>query len=89
MATAKSALKAMRGICLSLPETTEADHFGESMFRVRGRGFASCGEKDGVWIDAAGVRDWDEVRALVLESFRLIADPAKARGRRRRAPRRP
>jgi predicted DNA-binding protein (MmcQ/YjbR family) len=28
-------------------------------------------QKDGVWIDAADVEEWDEVRALVLESYQL------------------
>jgi predicted DNA-binding protein (MmcQ/YjbR family) len=31
------------------------------------------GHKGWVSMDAAGIRDWDEVRALVLESYRLIA----------------
>jgi hypothetical protein len=105
----------MRRICLSLPDTIEAEHFGEAYFRVGKRGFASCGEKDGVcrlvfqlepaharrlvasdsrfapyarqkncvWIDAGNVKDWVEVRALVLESYRLnewnSRPPMKAR----------
>ena len=103
MATAKTALRMMREVCLSLPDTSEGVHFGEAFFRVGKRGFASCGEKKGicrivvqlepaharrlvasdprfepyarqkncVWIDAGKVEDWDEVRALVLESYRL------------------
>jgi len=31
------------------------------------------GHKGWVSMDASGVRDWDEVRPLVLESYRLIA----------------
>jgi predicted DNA-binding protein (MmcQ/YjbR family) len=105
MATTQTALRMMREVCLSLPETAEAEHFGEACFRVGKRIFASCGEKDGVcrlvfqlapqharrliaadarfqpyarqahcvWMDAAGVEDWAEVRALVLESYRLNA----------------
>src|SRR5512132_3955659 len=105
MATAATALHKMREVCLSLPETVEAEHFGEVCFRVGKRIFASCGEKAGVcrlvfqlepehagrlvasdprfqryarqehcvWMDAAGVEDWDEVPALVLESYRLNA----------------
>src|SRR5262245_18842807 len=103
MATPHTALRMMREICLSLPETSEGEHFGEASFRVGKRIFATCGEKggvcrlvfqleakharrlvasdphfepyprqkNGVWIDAADVKDWDEVRALVLESYRL------------------
>ena len=105
MATAGTALRMMREICLSLPETVESEHFGEACFRIGNRIFASCGQKDGlcrlvlqlepehanqlvtadprfqpyarqrhcVWMDAAGVEDWDEVRSLVLESYRLNA----------------
>jgi len=105
MATARMALRKMRELCLSLPDTVEANHFGETCFRVGKRIFASCGEKDGacrlvvqldpeharrlvesdprfesyarqnncVLMDAAAVEDWDEVRALVLESYRLNA----------------
>ncbi len=105
MATAQTALHRMREVCLLLPETVEAEHFGEVCFRVGKRIFASCGDKAGVcrlvfqlepehasrlvasdprfqpyarqehcvWMDAAGVEDWDEVRALVLESYRLNA----------------
>jgi len=59
MAAAPTALRMMREICLSLPETVEADHFGESCFRVRKRIFASCGEKDGVIdrVSRAGKQD--------------------------------
>lgn len=101
--TARTLLRMMREFCLSLPETDEAEHFGEACFRVGKRIFATCGEKhgvcrvvfqleprharrlvasdprfqpyarqkDGVWIDAADVEEWDEVRALVLESYQL------------------
>jgi predicted DNA-binding protein (MmcQ/YjbR family) len=31
------------------------------------------GHKGWVSMDASGVKDWDEVRAMILESFRLIA----------------
>ena len=115
MATTPTALRKMRELCLSLPNTVETEHFGEAYFRVGKRGFASCGEKDGVcrlvfqlepaharrllasdsrfapyarqkncvWIDAGYVKDWDEVRSLVLESYRLnepsSRPPRKAR----------
>src|SRR5262245_60579791 len=103
MATPQTAVRRMREMCLTLPDSTEAEHFGEACFRVGRRIFASCGGKDGacrlvfelepaharrllasdprvepyarqescVSMDAAGVQDWDEVRALVLESYRL------------------
>lgn len=103
MATARSALRMMREVCLSLPDTVEAEHFGEACFRVGKGMFATCGEKDGVcrlvfqlepvharrlvasdprfepyarqkdgvWIDAVNVKNWDEVRPLILESYRL------------------
>src|SRR5262245_49550702 len=48
MATPHTALRMMREICLSLPETSEGEHFGEASFRVGKRIFATCGEKDGV-----------------------------------------
>src|SRR5262245_58341031 len=38
----------MREICRVLPEVTEAPHFGDTMFKSRGRPFASFGEKEGV-----------------------------------------
>jgi hypothetical protein len=28
-------------------------------------------QKDGIWTDASDIEDWDEVSALVLESYRL------------------
>jgi predicted DNA-binding protein (MmcQ/YjbR family) len=118
MATAQTALRMMRQVCLSLPDTVEAEHFGEVCFRVGKRIFASCGEKEGICrlvvqlepdhvrrlvssdprfepyarqkncvrIDAAGIKDWDEVRPLVLESYRLNKEskrPAKAGPRAR------
>jgi predicted DNA-binding protein (MmcQ/YjbR family) len=105
MADVHTALQRMREVCLSVPATVEAEHFGEVCFRVGKRIFASCGEKDGVcrlvfqlepghtsrlvdsdarfepytrqkncvWMDASDVESWDEVRILVLESYRLNA----------------
>ena len=37
----------VREFCLSLPDSSEKPHFGDSMFYVLGKGFASCGEKHG------------------------------------------
>ena len=48
MATLEKALDKMREICLSLPDTREGDHFGETAFYVRGKLFATCGAKHGV-----------------------------------------
>jgi predicted DNA-binding protein (MmcQ/YjbR family) len=122
MATAQAALRWMRKTCLSLPDTVEGDHFGESCFRVGKKIFATCGEKDGVcrivfqltadhartliatdsrfepyarqrdgvWMDVAGVTDWNEVRALVLESYELNAPggrPTKSKRARSGSPR--
>lgn len=112
MASAEEALRKVREICLSLPDTREGDHFGEAAFYVKGRLFATCGEKHGVCeiivglepahaaallksdprfrpyprdkraivLDAAKVRSWSEVRALVVESYGL-RKPRKARPR--------
>ncbi len=119
MATAHTALQMMREVCLSLPSTVEAEHFGEVCFRVNKRIFASCGEKEGVcrlifqlepeharrivasdpqfqpyprqkncvWVDAAVVDGWDEVRELVLESYRLN-ESANQPAKKTRIPRR-
>ena len=61
MATPQAALKKMREICLSLPDSREGEHFGQSAFRAGGRMFASCGFKDGtcrivVQLEAARVK---------------------------------
>src|SRR5262245_15945869 len=48
MANLEKALDRVREICLSLPDTYEGDHFGETAFYVRGKLFATCGAKHGV-----------------------------------------
>jgi predicted DNA-binding protein (MmcQ/YjbR family) len=51
----------------------EMDH---ADLRVQDRRFHRApyvGNKGWVSMDAAGIRDWEEVRGLVLESYRLIA----------------
>ena len=119
---AETALRRVRDICLSLPDTTESTHFGEPAFYVRKKLFATCGEKDGpcritfglepehadaliesdpryqyygrtpgrgarrsaptgVWIEAADVDNWEELRVLILEGYRLQA-PRASSGRR-------
>lgn len=105
MLTTETALKKMRELSESLPDTSERAHFGESMFYVRKKGFASCGEKKGVCrfvfqlepehakrllqtdtrferypfakqclvLNAGDAKSWSEVKALVLESYGIIA----------------
>lgn len=105
-AAAAKALREMRKICLSLPDTKETLTWGQPHFRVGEKIFSGCGEEKGkvvigfklemdhadariqdprfwrapyvghkgwVSMDATKVKDWDEVRALVHESYRLIA----------------
>jgi hypothetical protein len=47
MPTATEALEKMREICLALPDTREGPHFGDVMFYVGKKPFASCGTKQG------------------------------------------
>lgn len=51
----------------------ERDHADAITQDPRFRRAPYVGHKGWVSMDAARVRDWDEVRALILESFRLIA----------------
>ena len=64
MATAARTLEKMREICLSLPDTREGDHFGEAAFYVKGKLFATCGEKHGVCEIVFGLQP-DHAAALV------------------------
>jgi predicted DNA-binding protein (MmcQ/YjbR family) len=41
------ALQWMRDVCLALPGTSEATHFGEIAFKVGSKLFATCGDKRG------------------------------------------
>jgi predicted DNA-binding protein (MmcQ/YjbR family) len=101
-----AALKKMRAICLSLPDTKETPSWGQPHFRVGEKIFAGLGEEAGAltvgfklerdhadaivrrrgfsrapyvghkgWVsaDVEVVTDWEEVRQLVHESYRLIA----------------
>jgi hypothetical protein len=56
MATAEDALKKMREICLSLPDTHEGNHFGQAGFYVTRKIFATCGDKRGVCEVSFGLR---------------------------------
>ena len=106
MAKADDALKKIRKICLSLPDTKETMTWGKPHFRVGEKIFAGYGEENGTrtvgfklemahaglvvqvpgfsrapyvghkgWVslETDSVKDWDEVREMILESYRLIA----------------
>jgi predicted DNA-binding protein (MmcQ/YjbR family) len=111
MAGERQAMLRRREMCLSLAGAREGDHFGETVFRVGGRIFASRGVNNGrcqlvfrrkpahakkvlaadgrftryplqpncVQLGAKDVRDWKEVRALVLESYGLNAPRRRPR----------
>ena len=46
MSAGAAAFEQVRRICLSFPDTSEADHFGDVCFRAGKKMFASCGSKD-------------------------------------------
>jgi len=106
MAKSTTALKKIRQICLSLPDTKETLTWGHPHFRVGDKIFAGFGDEHGkpvlgfkmemeiasviiddprfwrapyvghkgwVSMDVSHVKNWGEVRALLLESYRLIA----------------
>jgi predicted DNA-binding protein (MmcQ/YjbR family) len=79
MATAEEALEKMREICLSLPDTREGDHFGETAFYVKGKLFATCGEKHGVCEITFGLEP-DHAAALVKSDPRFKPYPRDKRG---------
>jgi predicted DNA-binding protein (MmcQ/YjbR family) len=45
--TDDQALKWMRATCLALPDTSEGIHYGEIVFKIGSKLFASCGDKKG------------------------------------------
>lgn len=51
----------------------DMDHADLRVQDPRSRRAAYVGHKGWVSLDVAGIDDWDELRALVLESYRLIA----------------
>jgi hypothetical protein len=53
----------LRSLALTLPETTEQDHFGTPSFRVRGKIFATVPDDDHVRVRV----DESEIRATVAE----------------------
>jgi predicted DNA-binding protein (MmcQ/YjbR family) len=51
----------------------EMDHADLLVQEPRFRRAAYVGHKGWVSMDALGIDDWDELRALILESYRLVA----------------
>jgi predicted DNA-binding protein (MmcQ/YjbR family) len=51
----------------------EVPHAAQVVEDPRFRPAPYVGHKGWIQMDASGVRDWEEVRAFVLESYRLIA----------------
>ena len=69
----------------------EMEHAEEILRDKRFERAPYVGHKGWVSMDASGVKDWEEVRRLVLESYRLIAPKrtlAKLAGQAAPAPRR-
>jgi predicted DNA-binding protein (MmcQ/YjbR family) len=54
----------------------EREHADQAIRDPRFARAPYVGQHGWISMDAKGVRDWDEVRALVLESYRLIAPKA-------------
>ena len=79
MATAEEALKKMQEICLSLPDTRQGDHFGETAFYAKGKLFATCGEKHGLCEITFGLKP-DHAAALVENDARFKPYPRDRRG---------
>ena len=79
MATAKAALEKMREICLSFPDTREGPHFGQTAFYVKGKLFAVCGDKYGVWQIAFGLKA-ERAAALAENDPRFKLHPRDKRG---------
>lgn len=66
MTTEELALKKLREICLSFPNTSEGTHFRKVAFLVGGKMFATFGNEKGAYRIAIGLRA-ESARAL-LES---------------------
>ena len=114
MATAAESLRKMREICLAQADAREGVHFGKIAFYVKGKLFATCGEKDGICeitfglepdqaaalvendprfkryprdrrgvvLDTSKVKNWSEIKVLVLKSYELVKPPsAKTRAK--------
>jgi hypothetical protein len=68
----------MREICLSLPDTREGDHFGETAFYVKNKLFATCGDKHGICEIIFGLEP-DHAEALVKNDPRFKPYPRDKR----------
>jgi predicted DNA-binding protein (MmcQ/YjbR family) len=79
MATSEEALQKMQEICLSLPDTRQGHHFGETAFYVKGKLFATCGEKHGLCEITFGLEP-DHAAALVENDPRFKRYPRDRRG---------
>lgn len=63
MPTPAAALKLMRSVCLSLPDTSEGTHYGKASFKVRRTMFATYGEEK---------LGWGMVVAFEPEHYKLV-----------------
>ena len=73
-------IERLRTVCLALPETEERETWGDVTFRVREKTVASyVGRYGWVSVDLTGDVDWDEVRELVLDSYRLVVPKTLAK----------
>lgn len=78
-----SALEKMRKVVGGLADTSERPHFGESMFYVGRKPFASCGDKNGIVVGlepdhAATLVDRDERFRFYSRAQHAVAfEPAK------------
>ena len=64
------------GGVLTIGFKLEREHADQAIRDSRFARAPYVGQHGWISMDAKGVRDWDEVRALVLESYRLIAPKA-------------
>lgn len=69
----------MRRICLAFPDATEGSHFGETAFYVKGKLFASWGDKHGAPEITFGLEP-EHAAALVRNDPRFRPYPRDRRG---------
>ena len=75
----RTPIERLRAICLALPETTEKIAWGEPTWRVKGKLFATCGEKHGLCEITFGLEP-DHAAALVENDPRFKPYPRDRRG---------